>query len=256
MHLPTRPLGELLGTLLSLATVYAPEPGTNRRGTPSAPILEALEGQYDVPPDVTREVMRLHGHLTTQEDDDEAWYPDVERMVREIGKALLHLESVRRFPSLPLPSLPVRNAADMGEQTIDPPSVDTFMDTWRQAVGAHADVVALSLLEVRVPALSHITIEARKTLTPPRQGEHLLTPSPGPNRPTVITPFSASSLPLDPPTRFADLFLTRARWLPAEMEPFLKGLTPEGDRKALERLVVKYVRVVKDRGRVWWYARR
>jgi hypothetical protein len=44
------------------------------------------------------------------------------------------------------------------------------------------------------------------------------------------------------------------------MQPFLRGLTPEGDRKAMDKLVVKYVRVVKESGqagnKVWWHARR
>jgi hypothetical protein len=44
------------------------------------------------------------------------------------------------------------------------------------------------------------------------------------------------------------------------MEPFLRGLTPEGDRKALEKLVGKFVRVVKEGGPgkavVWWFPRR
>jgi hypothetical protein len=50
------------------------------------------------------------------------------------------------------------------------------------------------------------------------------------------------------------------------MEPFLVGLTPDGDKKALEKMVGKFVRVVKEGGGgagkkggkqvVWWFPRR
>ncbi len=85
-------------------------------------------------------------------------------------------------------------------------------------------------------------------------------------------PFPSSLLPADPPTRFAELFLTRPRWRPNEMRPFLRGLVPDaanaaaaaggaaGKDKALDKLVVKYVRVSKE-GKggaevTWWYPRR
>ena len=94
------------------------------------------------------------------------------------------------------------------------------------------------------------------------QGEYLLrepTSTTFSKQPHLI-PFSVSSLPTDPAQRFTDLFLTRAQWRPEDMQPFLRGLTPEGDRKAMDKLVVKYVRVVKETGKagnkVWWHARR
>jgi sister chromatid cohesion protein DCC1 len=58
------------------------------------------------------------------------------------------------------------------------------------------------------------------------------------------------------PTRFTDLFLARARWRPDEMIPFMRGLYPEGDTKARDKLVAKYIRVVKEREGAWWYPRR
>ena len=40
------------------------------------------------------------------------------------------------------------------------------------------------------------------------------------------------------------------------MKPFLKGLVREGDTKEMDKLVAKFVRVVKDGGESWWYPRR
>jgi sister chromatid cohesion protein DCC1 len=134
------------------------------------------------------------------------------------------------------------------------------MDKWKDAVGEYSHVVDLKLLEVRRPSIASIlSLTDWFTFL---QGEHLLKPPPSsqPNKQPLIQPFSVTTLPTDPAARFTDLFLTRSRWRPEEMQPFLKGLTPEGDRKAMDKLVVKYVRVVKESGRegsmVWWHARR
>lgn len=72
----------------------------------------------------------------------------------------------------------------------------------------------------------------------------------------LICYFPTHALPAHPQTRFADLFLTRTRWRPDEMEPFLRGLFPMGDTKARDKLVAKFVRVVKEREGTWWYPRR
>ena len=40
------------------------------------------------------------------------------------------------------------------------------------------------------------------------------------------------------------------------MTPFLRGLTRDGDKKAQDKLVAKFVRVVKEGSAVWWYPRR
>ena len=92
------------------------------------------------------------------------------------------------------------------------------------------------------------------------QGEHLLaTPevtatllSASPS----ISYFPLHTLPLQPAIRFADLFLTRARWRPDDMIPFLKGLYRDGDSKERDKLVTKFVRVVKEKEGTWWYPRR
>ncbi len=72
----------------------------------------------------------------------------------------------------------------------------------------------------------------------------------------IIVYFPLHNLPLHAPTRFADLFLTRQKWRPEEMIPFLRGLTRDGDKKELDKLVAKFVRVVKEREGVWWFPRR
>ncbi|KAJ9107957.1 hypothetical protein QFC20_003642 [Naganishia adeliensis] len=223
--LPTKHLFPLLSTALQLLTIHSLDPlshaaqrrpTTNTRRAPAGPIVEHLETEYSVEPDITRAVMRLCGDL--QDSTDEVWTADLERIVKEVGKGLLSLESAH-----------------------EPPTRDGFLKKWREQVGEEYEhVLDLSLLE----------------------GEYLLRDplnSTFTKQPHLI-PFSVSSLPTDPAQRFTDLFLTRAQWRPEDMQPFLKGLTPEGDRKAMDKLVVKYVRVVKESGkagnRVWWHARR
>jgi sister chromatid cohesion protein DCC1 len=92
-----------------------------------------------------------------------------------------------------------------------------------------------------------------------QQGNYLLDDPPlsaliNPSK--TITYFPLHALPLHAPTRFADLFLTRQRWRPEDMTPFLRGLTRDGDKKERDKLIVKFVRVVKDKDGVWWHPRR
>lgn len=72
----------------------------------------------------------------------------------------------------------------------------------------------------------------------------------------ILAYFPVHTLPLHPPTRFQDLFLTRPRWRPEDMAPFLRGLTRDGDTKARDKLVAKFVRVVREKEGTWWYPRR
>lgn len=72
----------------------------------------------------------------------------------------------------------------------------------------------------------------------------------------LVQHFPLHGLPSHAATRFTDLFLTRNRWRPDDMEPFLRGLFPEGDKKARDKLVAKFVRVVKEKDGSWWYPRR
>lgn len=72
----------------------------------------------------------------------------------------------------------------------------------------------------------------------------------------LVSYFPVHALPLHTATRFADLFLTRQRWRPDDMVPYLQGLYPAGDTKARDKLVAKFIRVVKGRDGTWWHARR
>ncbi|WVO24971.1 uncharacterized protein IAS62_006354 [Cryptococcus decagattii] len=117
---------------------------------------------------------------------------------------------------------------------------DEFMSEWQEEVGETWRVYAdLKLLE----------------------GEYLLSPPP-PSALSFASPsplisyFPLASLPLQPAERFAELFLTRQRWRPEEMAPFLRGLTRDGDSKGRDKLVAKFVRIVKEKDGTWWYPRR
>jgi sister chromatid cohesion protein DCC1 len=81
---------------------------------------------------------------------------------------------------------------------------------------------------------------------PPPQGNYLSTPSPSfPDTHTqTLTYFPSSSLPLDPPTRFSDLFLTRPKWLAADIAPFLIDCAV--DKKERDKLLLKYARAMTE----------
>ncbi|KIR58492.1 sister chromatid cohesion protein DCC1 [Cryptococcus bacillisporus CA1873] len=117
---------------------------------------------------------------------------------------------------------------------------DEFMSEWQEEVGeTWREYTDLKLLE----------------------GEYLLSPPP-PSALSFASPsplisyFPLASLPLQPAERFAELFLTRQRWRPEEMAPFLRGLTRDGDSKSRDKLVAKFVRIVKEKDGTWWYPRR
>ncbi|ORY25957.1 sister chromatid cohesion protein Dcc1 [Naematelia encephala] len=115
--------------------------------------------------------------------------------------------------------------------------LDKLLNDWKEAVGeTWSDLVNVNLLE----------------------GDHLLVDPPPAvtSQPRLIVPFPLYQLPLNPATRFADLFLTRPKWRPDDMIPFLKGLYRDGDSKERDKLVAKFVRVVKEGQGAWWYPRR
>ncbi|KIR32228.1 sister chromatid cohesion protein DCC1 [Cryptococcus deuterogattii MMRL2647] len=117
---------------------------------------------------------------------------------------------------------------------------DEFMSEWQEEVGeTWREYTDLKLLE----------------------GEYLLSPPPSSalsfaSPSPLISYFPLASLPLQPAERFAELFLTRQRWRPEDMAPFLRGLTRDGDSKGRDKLVAKFVRIVKEKDGTWWYPRR
>jgi len=60
-------------------------------------------------------------------------------------------------------------------------------------------------------------------------------------------------LPIDPATRFTDLFLTRARWKAEDIVPYLSDITV--DTKELDKLLLKYARALTDKDGIWYTAR-
>ncbi|KIP11526.1 hypothetical protein PHLGIDRAFT_99307 [Phlebiopsis gigantea 11061_1 CR5-6] len=71
--------------------------------------------------------------------------------------------------------------------------------------------------------------------------------------PPLLTYFPASDLPSDPAGRFADLFLTRARWKAEEISPFLSDIVV--DNKERDKLLLKYARGITDSQGIWYTAR-
>jgi len=113
----------------------------------------------------------------------------------------------------------------------DPISEDEFMEKWNTAVG---DTFA-----------SHTSL---KLLT----GNYLCEPSPFSSS-TMLSYFPCAELPTDPATRFADLFLTRARWRAEDIVPYLSDIAV--DTKDLDKLLLKYARALTDKSGLWYTAR-
>lgn len=105
-----------------------------------------------------------------------------------------------------------------------------FMDSWRRLMGDafHPDPVSLDLLK----------------------GQYLLHPAPsaqqprGPSsEPLTISYYPASELPLDPPARFQELFLTRPSWTLPDLEPYLQDVAYDAKRR--EALLLRFARAKK-----------
>ena len=236
--LPPKELAPLLCLMLTLLTIHAPSTTQAKVEAPLRPLLQALEVDHDVPSELSSAVMDLFGEV---ESGAQLWRADVSRMVAEVGRGLLAVLN------------PSGNTGSQGR------SLDAFISEWREQVGeTWQESTELKLLEVSTSTHNSASPTLETILTPYEKGDFLL------NLPlsttshlgATIVPFSNHSLPLHPATRFADLFLTRPRWRPDEMAPFLRGLTRDGDTKERDKLVAKFVRVVKEKGGVWWYPRR
>lgn len=216
-------LGGLLMLVLALLTVHSEGEG-GKPSAPAAALLNALADDHDVPHDLTRGVMGLFGDLLGN-----TWTCDVAAVVRELGRGLLTSLGVR---------IDFVQRMEADGQMGSPRSLNDLLAEWREQAGdAWSSHVSLDLLT----------------------GDYLLRDPP----PSALAPpcplieyFPVHTLPSHAPTRFSDLFLTRQRWRPDEMTPFLRGLYPDGDSKARDKLVAKYIRVVKEKEGVWWYPRR
>jgi sister chromatid cohesion protein DCC1 len=115
----------------------------------------------------------------------------------------------------------------------DPISEEELIARWKAAVGdTFASAVFLSLLSGNYLATSSIASDV------PSQ---------------FLKYFPRSSLPVDAPARFADLFLTRSRWKEDEITPFLSDIAV--DSKARDKLLLKFARSTTDSEGTWYTAR-
>ena len=89
------------------------------------------------------------------------------------------------------------------------------------------------------------------------QGYYLLQPSrtASASGTSTLTYFPTSSLPLDPASRFSELFSLKSRWKASEIQPFLADLAV--DAKKRDALTLKFTRKIKDdaTGELWFAAR-
>lgn len=85
-----------------------------------------------------------------------------------------------------------------------------------------------------------------------RQGNYIETDVP--NRSAInLKYFPASSLPVDPVARFAELFLTCPRWSADDIAPFLIDIAVNS--KERDKLLLKYCRAVSNAQGVMYTAR-
>lgn len=69
----------------------------------------------------------------------------------------------------------------------------------------------------------------------------------------TLSYFPSSTLPVDAPARFADLFLVRSRWKAEEIEPFLTEIAV--NTKERDKLLLKFARSMTDAQGIWYTAR-
>ncbi|KAJ6515809.1 sister chromatid cohesion protein Dcc1 [Mycena sanguinolenta] len=106
----------------------------------------------------------------------------------------------------------------------EPIPQDMLLDKWRLAVGDTFEAsVSLALLT----------------------GNYLVAPGT-----ELLTYFPSSALPVEPASRFIDLFLTRPRWKADDIAPFLSDIAIS--TKDRDKLLLKYTRMTTDSQGVWY----
>ncbi|KAJ7507903.1 sister chromatid cohesion protein Dcc1 [Mycena galericulata] len=143
-----------------------------------------------------------------------AWFGEVSRD----GKWAMDVEAVVREIGLGI----LRQHKD------DPISKGTLLEKWKLAVGD--------------------TFESSVSL-PLLLGNYLVSPA-STDGDDMLTYFPCSALPVDPPSRFIDLFLTRPRWKATDIEPFLSDIAV--NTKDRDKLLLKYTRATTDGQGVWY----
>ncbi|KAJ8519374.1 hypothetical protein ONZ45_g3675 [Pleurotus djamor] len=144
---------------------------------------------------------------------EDRWAIDMKELLKEIGLGLLR---------------------DSGREGIPE---DAFMTKWKTSVGDTFEKdVSMDLL----------------------LGNYISSPPPfsvNADAPTsnILSYYPRLQLPVDPPARFSELFLTRARWRADEIAPFLSDIAV--DAKDRDRLVLKYARAITESDGIWYTAR-
>jgi sister chromatid cohesion protein DCC1 len=130
-------------------------------------------------------------------------------------------------------------------------SEDELIACWRATVGdTFESAVSLTLLSVRVT----FPYRPIALIIYAPQGNYIATPSVASDVPSqLLTYFPRSSLPIDAPARFADLFITRSRWKADEIIPFLSDIAV--DSKARDKMLLKFARATIDPQGTWYTAR-
>ncbi|KAJ7228583.1 sister chromatid cohesion protein Dcc1 [Mycena pura] len=115
----------------------------------------------------------------------------------------------------------------------EPIAEDPFVQKWKVAVGDTFEAaVSLALLS----------------------GNYLVSSQAGPlDSSDMLTYFPSSDLPVDPSSRFADLFLTRPRWKAEDIVPFLSDIAVSS--KDRDKLLLKYARAITDSQGLWYTKR-
>ncbi|KAJ6628699.1 sister chromatid cohesion protein Dcc1 [Mycena sp. CBHHK59/15] len=110
----------------------------------------------------------------------------------------------------------------------DPIEKDTLLAKWKLVVGD--------------------TFEASVSLTL-LSGNYLMSTAPMTGN-EMLTYFPSTALPVDPPSRFIDLFLTRPRWKAEDIAPFLSDIAI--NTKDRDKLLLKFTRATTDTQGLWY----
>ncbi|EFI27719.1 hypothetical protein CC1G_00363 [Coprinopsis cinerea okayama7 len=113
----------------------------------------------------------------------------------------------------------------------DPIAKRAFLSQWKEVVGdTFADRVTLKLIAGNY-------LEHKSSLSGAESLQY----------------FPSLALPPDPAARFADLFLTRAKWKGDEISAFLNDIAV--NTKERDKLLLKYCRAITEEGTVYYTAR-
>lgn len=208
--------------------------------------MDSLEKDDSIPREVTKQLVEWFG----SSKGDGRWELDIVKVAKAVGSELLAGDRVSFTIRYEVASCRLMTNPLMLQNKVVP--VDKFVESWREAMGEqYAAQCDLSLLQVSR------TIRARfdeSLYGAQPQGTYLLNPSRTTATSSTLTYFPISSLPLDPASRFSELFSVRQKWRTDEIAPFLQDLAIDGKKR--DALTLKFVRKVKGDDGVNYYTSR